>query len=98
MEPTDSTAAGGALTEQTEQTPTIIERAAQLRELADEASDFGGLRKKLDKVAAYAEAVAAELARLRADLESVRTFHEEAALEVAQRLDQLDQAVASRPA
>lgn len=65
--------------------------------MADNASDFGGLRQKLDKVASFAEAVAASLTQLRDDVESVSDFNEQAALEVAQRLDQLNQAIASRP-
>jgi hypothetical protein len=70
---------------------TLTERAAELRHMASEASDFGGLRHKLDKVASFAEAVAAELAALRTELEVSQDFNEQAALQVAQRLADLEQ-------
>jgi len=59
--------------------------------MADEASDFGGLRDKLGKVATFAEAVAAELTALRRDLTISQDFNEQAALQVADRLADLEQ-------
>lgn len=40
---------------------TFADRAARLREMADTAPDYGGLRDKLAEVASFAEAVAARL-------------------------------------